>query len=47
MRAGTLPQALGLYGDFDTVVEDAAAEEVAGGGIAGPRGGGDEARLAW
>jgi len=36
-----------LYGDFDTVVEDAAAEEVAGGGIAGPRGGGDEARLAW
>jgi len=46
MRAGTLPQALGLYGDFDTAVEDAAADDVAGGVIAEPRGGGEEARVA-
>jgi hypothetical protein len=36
-----------LYGDFDTGVEDAAADEMVGGVIAEPRGGGDEARVAW
>ena len=46
MRAGTLPQALGLYGDFDTAVEDGAADDVAGGVIAEPGGGGDEAPVA-
>ena len=46
MRAGTLPQALGLYGDFDTAVEDAAADDVAGGVIAEPRGGGEEVGVA-
>ena len=45
MRAGTLPQALGLYGEFDTAVEDAAADDVAGGVIAEPRGGSDGARV--
>jgi hypothetical protein len=35
-----------LYGDFDTGVGDAAADEVAGGAIVEPRGGGDEARVA-
>jgi hypothetical protein len=34
------------YGDFDKAVEDAAADDVAGGVIAEPRGGGDEARVA-
>ena len=46
MRAGTLPQAVGLYGDFDTAVEDAAADDVAGGVIAEPRGGGEEVGVA-
>jgi hypothetical protein len=35
-----------LYGDFDTAVEDAAADNVAGGVIAEPRGGGGGARVA-
>jgi hypothetical protein len=34
-----------LYGDFDTAVEDAAADDVAGGVIAEPRGGSDGARV--
>ena len=36
-----------LFGDFDTGVEDAAADVVAGGVIAEPRGSGDETRVAW
>jgi len=36
----------GLYGDFETAVEDAAADQVAGGVIAEPRGGIDGARVA-
>lgn len=35
-----------LYGDLDVAGEEAAADEVAGGVIAEPRGGGDEARGA-
>ena len=35
-----------LYGDFDTAVEDAAADEGVGGVIAKPRDGGDEAWMA-
>jgi len=35
-----------LYGDFDTAVEDAAADDVAGGVSAEPRGGSDGARVA-
>ena len=35
-----------LYGDFDTAVEDAAADDVAGGVIAEPGGGGDEVGVA-
>ena len=35
-----------LYGDFDTTVEDVAADDVAGGMIAEPHGGSDGARLA-
>jgi hypothetical protein len=35
-----------LYGDFDTAVEDAAADDMAGGVIAEPRGGIDGARVA-
>ena len=35
-----------LYGDFDTAVEDAAADDVAGGVIAEPHGGGDGAWVA-
>jgi hypothetical protein len=34
------------YGDFGTAVEDAAADDVAGGVMVEPRGGGDEARVA-
>ena len=34
-----------VYGDFDAAVENAVADEVAGGAIAEPRGAGDEARL--
>ena len=45
--AGCGPQRCSrLYGDFDTTVEDAAADEVAGGVIAEPRGGSDGARVA-
>ena len=45
--AGCGPQRCGrLYGDFDTAVADSAADEVASGGIAVSRGGGDEARVA-
>jgi hypothetical protein len=35
-----------LYGDFDRSVADWAGDNVAGGVIAEPRGGGDEARVA-
>ena len=35
-----------LYGDFGTAVEDAAADDVAGGAIAEPHGGSDGARVA-
>jgi hypothetical protein len=35
-----------LYGDFDTAVEDAAADEVAGRAMAEPPGGGDAAWVA-
>ena len=35
-----------LYGDFDKAVEDAAADDLAGGVIAEPRGGSDGARVA-
>jgi hypothetical protein len=35
-----------LYGDFDTAVEDAAADDVAGGVIGEPRGSSDGARVA-
>jgi hypothetical protein len=44
MWSATLPLA---YGDFNTAVADVAADEMAGGMIAEPRGGDDEARLAW
>jgi len=44
MSSATVPRE--LYGDFDTAVEDAAADEVADGVITAPRGGGDEARVA-
>ena len=40
------PRCRRLYGDFDTAVEDAAADNVAGGVIAEPRGGGGGARVA-
>jgi hypothetical protein len=43
MPAGALAD---RYGDFDKAVEDAAADDVAGGVIVAPRAGGDEARLA-
>ena len=35
-----------LYGDFDTAVEDAAADDVASGVVAEPHGGSDGARVA-
>ena len=35
-----------LYGDFDTAVDDAAADDGAGGVIAAPRGGSDGAWVA-
>jgi len=40
------PRCRSLYGDFDTAVEDAAADDVAGGVIAELRGGSDGARVA-
>ena len=46
--AGCGPQRCrGRYGDFDAAAEDAAADDVAGGMIAEPRGGSDEARVRW
>jgi hypothetical protein len=43
MWAAALPR---LYGDFDTAVEDAAADDVASGVIAEPHGGSEGARVA-